>query len=446
MTEAHEPIAEPDADDIFASLARFDALLLAVSGGPDSLALLHLIAEWRRRLGGQAPKVCVATVDHGLRAESALEAAAVADQCAGLGLDHATLVWTGPKPKRGVPDAARRARYALLEAHAATLQPGRSMAVVTAHTQDDQAETLVMRLARGAGVDGLAAIVPERPLSPGSGIVLVRPLLGISKARLVASLIERGVTWCEDPTNFDAAFERVRVRGVLASLQDAGVERAALAATARRMGDARAALDFAALAFKETLQLSFNSEVFAAFDRQAFERGPGLLRQRVIEGLIRRFGGTSPAPELSGIEALIAHMAAKPKSSATLGGTVVSSGERWIRIWREAGRLTAADLTLVPGVPQLWDKRFWVMVSEPCSVPVRVKALGRAGYSGISARVIPGHRPPANAAHALPAFWSGAGLLGVPTLALYDLPRGSEGHLNPGCPATSLRAKPVHAP
>ncbi len=442
MSDEHNAVRAEEADLAFGRhLSRFHHLLIAVSGGADSLALLELIAEWRARTGGKAPSVSVATVDHGLRPESAYEAGFVAERCQRLGIAHTTLLWTGLKSAAGLADAARTARYSLLENHARQFSKYGTCAVVTAHTEDDQAETLLMRLKRGSGVDGLAAIPAERPISPGAKIMLVRPLLTFPKTQLMATLQARGLTWCDDPTNNDQTFERVRLRKVLAGLEDSGVTAAALSLTARRMRDARDALDFAADAFEATLDLSFNNEVFASCDRAAFERAPALLRQRVVARLIARFGGQSAAPELAEIEALVAHLAAKPKATTTLGGTVISAGERTLRVWREAGRMADLETNLVPGKTVLWDNRFWVGVGQSCAGPVRVKPLGPDGFLAISGRVIPARRPPSRAAQALPSFWSASTLLAVPSLELYGPGCGSDGHPNPDAPT----AVPAHA-
>ncbi len=144
---SHLPIAPDEADAAFEPLAKFEHVVLAVSGGPDSMALLTLAAEWRQRRNGASPSLSVATVDHGLRPESPREAEFVASEAGRLGLPHVTLPWTGEKPSRGIPDAARRARYRLLDDHARALSAS-DVAVVTAHHQGDQAETFAMRLAR----------------------------------------------------------------------------------------------------------------------------------------------------------------------------------------------------------------------------------------------------------------------------------------------------------
>ncbi len=199
------PITDVEADAAFAGFARFDHVVLAVSGGPDSMALMVLAAEWQARVAHSATALSVATVDHGLRAESRREAEHVASEAKRLGLSHSILPWDGAKPRTGLPLAAREARYRLLEEHARSFGAGH-VAIVTAHHLDDQAETLTMRLARGAGIDGLSGMRSERPLYDDSPFVLVRPLLTIGKARLVATLAARGISYADDPSNGDQRY------------------------------------------------------------------------------------------------------------------------------------------------------------------------------------------------------------------------------------------------
>ena len=179
---------------------------VAVSGGSDSLALLHLLHDWQSAGG---PAVRAATVDHGLRAGAAAEAAEVARICAGLGVAHKTLAWRDWDGAGNLPDRARRARYALL----AEWARGHGIAdIAVGHTEDDLAETFVMRLARGAGVDGLAAM---RDRWREAGVTFHRPLLALRRDHLRDLLRARGVAWVEDPTNSDAGYERVRTRAAL---------------------------------------------------------------------------------------------------------------------------------------------------------------------------------------------------------------------------------------
>jgi len=214
-------------------LDRPGPVLLAVSGGPDSTALMHVAARC-----GTPTRLHVATVDHGLRPEAAGEARAVAALAARLGLPHRTLVWDRPHRGSGLQAAARDARYRLLAAHAAAIGAG---LVLTGHTADDQAETVLMRLIAGSGPAGLAGMRPERPLA--HGIVLGRPFLGWPKADLVTHCAAHGLAVLRDPSNADDRFARARLRSLAPRLTAEGLTPERLCRLAER-----AARDDAALA------------------------------------------------------------------------------------------------------------------------------------------------------------------------------------------------------
>src|SRR5579883_2527184 len=182
-----EPISLSEIAPFFSLFLESTGLLLAVSGGPDSLALLSLVHQWHETQMA-APPFQVATVDHGLRPESGDEAAHVAALCQKLSIPHHVLLWEGSKPCHGIPEAARHARYTLLTQCA---QSQGLSHIVTAHTADDQAETLLMRLGRSTGISGLAGIRKIRPLT--ENILLSRPLLTFSKERLQATIENVGL-------------------------------------------------------------------------------------------------------------------------------------------------------------------------------------------------------------------------------------------------------------
>lgn len=228
------PVSADEAAALFAGLGTEKSLLVAVSGGPDSVALLVLLAGWARAPG--QPSLRAATVDHGLREGSAAEAGMVAALCGELDIPHETLLWTGRKPATGLQARARKARYALL-AQAAARQGG--AVVVTAHTLEDQAETMLMRMAHGSGPTGLAGM---RARSERDGFRLARPLLGVPKARLVATLSQRDLPFASDPSNRDARFERVRWRALMPALAEAGLNAARLGLLSRRLARMEAAL------------------------------------------------------------------------------------------------------------------------------------------------------------------------------------------------------------
>jgi tRNA(Ile)-lysidine synthase len=434
--ETNSPIADIEADAAFARLARFHHVVLAVSGGPDSMALLVLAAEWQARRTSRLPAISVATVDHKLRAQSGAEAEFVGREAARLGLAHTVLDWSGDKPATGLADAARRARYELLGEYAQKFAPAIT-AIVTAHHLEDQAETFAMRLARGAGVDGLSSISAERALREASPIVLVRPLLSFSKARLLATLAERGIAFVEDPTNVDARYERARMRQSFPALDAAGISARAVATSARRLGDAREALGYAEDSFIATLELTFGNEVFATLNSERFKCGPAFLRQRVLARLIARYGGASPEPRLSEIEDLAARLQRADKCTATLGGATISAGSHFVRVWREAGRLDEGEINLVPGESRIWDQRFILRCTPETTAAVTVRPLGDRNYLKIAGRLARKSRPPARAVYALPSFWVGSELLAVPSLAPFAL--ASEPPLDPaGCELSTV--------
>ena len=216
-----DPVSEDEAAALFGDLSAQPVLILAVSGGPDSTALLWLAARWRDGLA-RPPKLIAVTVDHGLRKESAREARAVGTLAAKLRIEHRTLRWQGKKPNTGIQAAARNARYRLL-AKAVTRAGG--TVLLTGHTLDDQAETVLFRMARGSGVGGLGgmAISGPVPVPEGRGVHLVRPLLRLPKARLIATLKAAKVAYAADPSNADPRFARPRLRTLMPLLAREGL-------------------------------------------------------------------------------------------------------------------------------------------------------------------------------------------------------------------------------
>src|SRR4051794_8952742 len=215
--EDHFPISAGDAKRLFADWKSAPALVLAVSGGPDSVAMMWLAARWRRALR-HGPRLLAVTVDHGLRAEAAREAGDVKALADSLDIQHRTLRWTGTKPATGLPAAARQARYRLL---AQAARSAGASHVLTAHTEDDQAETLLMRMSRGSGIAGLAAMARQ---SQRDGVVLARPLLQTPKARLLATLAKAKIGFADDPTNRDPGFTRPRFRALMPALAAEGFD------------------------------------------------------------------------------------------------------------------------------------------------------------------------------------------------------------------------------
>ncbi len=232
----NSPISAQDAKRLFADWKTAPAIVLAVSGGPDSIALMWLAARWRSALT-RGPRLIAVTVDHGLRPEAAREAREVKRLARTLDLAHRTMRWTDTKPKTGLPAAARTARYRLL---AQAARASGATHILTAHTRDDQAETLLMRLLRGSGIAGLAAMAPE---SQRDGVLLARPLLQVSKSQLIATLNKAKLGFADDPTNHDMNFTRPRLRAVMPVLAAEGGDARNLARLAARLARANAAVD-----------------------------------------------------------------------------------------------------------------------------------------------------------------------------------------------------------
>jgi tRNA(Ile)-lysidine synthase len=327
------PISAKDARHLFGDWKSAPAIILAVSGGPDSVALMWLAARWRAAQS-RGPRLMAVTVDHGLRAEAAREAQGVKRLAGTLDLPHRTLRWTGPKPKTGLPAAARDARYRLLAKAARAFG---ATHILTAHTRDDQAETLLMRMSRGSGLAGLAAMARQ---SERDGVVLARPLLQLPKSRLVATLTRAKVGFVVDPSNEDTSFTRPRFRALMPALASEGCDSRNLARLASRLARANAALEvlvdgaerFLALKDQGTAQPGFDATAFAALSEE--------IRVRLLVRIIDRLGHEGPA-ELGKVEALAAALdragAQKPvkgrlRLKQTLAGALVSLTQDRIRI------------------------------------------------------------------------------------------------------------------
>lgn len=362
---------------------------LAVSGGGDSIALLHLAVQ-----AGLA--VRVATVDHGLRLESAAEADQVGRICAGLGVPHTVLRWQGWDGRGNLQDQARRARYRLLADWARGCGLG---AVALAHTSDDQAETFLMRLARGAGVDGLAAM-PVRRLS--QGITWLRPLLTVGRGELRAWLAGQGLPWVEDPSNDDDHYHRVQVRQALGTLAGLGIDTATLASVAGHLAQVRAALDVQVLAAaRQFARVEVGDVVLAAVGLA--DLPPEILR-RLLRAALIWVASAEYGPRGAALARLIA--AVQTGQPATLLGCRVLVGRGVLRVTRE----WQAVRGLAAPPDALWDRR-WQVIGPP-DKGLQVRALGASGLA-----LCPLWRAtnlPRASLLASPALWRGGDLVAAP--------------------------------
>ena len=333
-------VSATEARRLFADWKAAPAIVLAVSGGPDSLALMWLAARWRKALK-QGPALAVVTVDHGLRPEAAVEARAVKRLAASLDLPHRTLRWNGDKPRTGIQAAARGARYRLLAQAAKTLGASH---VMTAHTRDDQAETVLMRLSRGSGIAGLAAMARE---IERDGVVLARPLLDVPKARLVATLTKARIAFATDPSNADPRFTRPRLRELMPQLAAEGCDARALVRLAARAARADAALELMADGAEQFLETLDAGAGRPGVDARAFLALAAEIQIRLLLRALARHGHEGPA-ELGKVEALAetlkqaaagrAPPAGKIRLKQTLAGAVIT--------------LTSDRLVIAPAPPR----------------------------------------------------------------------------------------------
>lgn len=315
------PIADAELERLFTSFAGHERVLVAVSGGPDSTALLHLAVRWRSRRG-TGPELAAATVDHGLRPESAAEAAGVAALARRLGIAHHIRAWTGTKPQHGLQDAARTARYALL---LETARAAGATALALAHTRDDQAETVLFRLARGSGLTGLAAMRAE---SRREEILLLRPFLDIPKARLVATLDAAGIGFVRDPGNADPRFARPRLRALAPGLAAEGLDARRLAALARRLARADAALEAAAdEAGHRLAHVPAGDPDAICLDLQGFVCLPEEVALRLLGRVVAQIGTEGPV-ELAKLETLLAALLATLPTASLAEAVPAATGFR----------------------------------------------------------------------------------------------------------------------
>jgi tRNA(Ile)-lysidine synthase len=312
-----------------------------VSGGGDSLALMLLLAEWARA-GDILPPV-VLTVDHGLRKFSSRDARTVMALAKAAGLKAHILRWTGAKPDSDVEAAARDARYRLM---GGWCRKHGVAGLYLAHTLEDQAETFLLRLARGSGIDGLSAmkIVAPVPSPECDGVSMIRPLLGFGRAVLRDYLTERGHTWIEDPMNCDPRFARVRVRMAWPVLEGIGLSPTRIAAAAGHLARAREALDADSDALiAETCQTEGTAVLV---DSMRLARAPRETGLRTLARVLMQVSASDYRPRFERLERLYTLMCAdRLKSGHTLHGCRIVPARKTIARFGPGTLLIEAEKT-----------------------------------------------------------------------------------------------------
>ncbi len=355
---------------------------LAVSGGGDSMAMLALAVPWARHMG---IALRVATVDHGLRDDSAAEAEMVAAECAVLGLEHAILRWQGWDGRGNTQMAARDARRALIQDWRGDIQH-----VLFAHTQDDQAETVLMRLARGSGVEGLSGMSAQSQTADGWHVL--RPLLSTTRAELRHFVEVLKVPFVDDPSNADPRFDRIKARNALSHLDALGLTADRLAATAAAMQLSRDALN-------NRMQMMSDASVRMGFghlqiDRDVFATIEPDTQRRLMAHALQWTAHAAYRPRLSSLTRVLDDV--QGGASATLHGCQIIVGKTRLHVVRELRKVR--DQTAAPD--QAWDT-VWRLKHPTEASSSHIAALGPNGLAQVA-------RPggvPAAALYSLPALW-----------------------------------------
>jgi tRNA(Ile)-lysidine synthase len=351
---------------MFAAVAREPRIALAVSGGVDSLALMVLAKRWADSLP-KAPELTVFSVDHGLRDEAKDEVQFVKNFAHELGIEAVILTGTIDDPSSALQAKARALRYGLM---------GEAMAqrdidvLLTAHHLDDQAETVLMRLARGSGVSGMGGMAP---FTLRHGITLARPLLHVTRSELEAFIGAIDVEPINDPSNHNMNFERVRWRKFMPALNEAGMSAEKIGISATRLRRA----DQALIELTETLyEQLFLIDPFGCvyFETDKLLAQPAELGIRLLFRALDDAGGENASPTLTQIEKLYDHITASltQMKGVTIGGCGLKFAEGLGQIFREVGRMPQQSKELVAGMNHNWDNRFHIIVSPDCASPICV--------------------------------------------------------------------------
>lgn len=293
--EGVKPFSPNETAALFDRFAHYHSLVLAVSGGPDSIGMLVAMAAWRAaRAAG--PALFVASVDHGLRPEAQAECALVMATAKRFSLPAATLLWEGAKPTTGVQREAREARYRLLIAHAKSVG---APAIVTAHTISDQSETVLMRFIKGSGPLGLKAMAE---VSERDGVTILRPFLWQDGARLAATAQAAGQPTIADPSNIDDLYTRVRIRKMIGAMEREGLDWSKLPIFAGRMRLIDDALRHQARKLSEATRRPSVVPRTEVYEAKRFLEEPIAAVQMLLSEAMERVGETTIAERLAALE------------------------------------------------------------------------------------------------------------------------------------------------
>ena len=357
--EKKPPTTAPRFLAALKQIAPHEHYALAVSGGRDSMALVALAAAAQKK--PNAPKFHVISVDHGLREEARQEMRLVAETCQRVGLPHKVLRGDKPLGAGGIQQAARELRYRLMASWCAKRK---IPALIVAHHQRDQAETLLMRLARGSGLDGLSGMAPLQKLETAAGdLQILRPFLETDPALLADIVRMAKFDWVEDPSNMDNQFERVRWRQAEDMLDGLGLRARALARTAANMRQMRDYLDLQVTNWLQA-HSGYHFCGFYSLDKATFLSLPAFLRLRVLRHVMSRMGPVKFAPPETSLTHATELIAARSYGGHTLGGCMMRWRANEIMIGREIAALDALPPVPLARGGSVWDRRFFVEIRK----------------------------------------------------------------------------------
>lgn len=403
-----KPLTVAEFGAALASLARFEAhpfLAVAVSGGPDSLALAILADRWSHERRG---RIRALTVDHGLRPESGGEIRLLQGWLSARAIRHEVLAWSGEKPTSGIQEAAREARYRLLNGWC---RENGCLHLLIAHHREDQIETHLIRRRARSGPDGLAGMSAIRELPDCR---LLRPLLGVSKARLLAFLHAERQPFITDPSNRDPAFERSLLRagdGAMRAAADFSTLSEKICAFGSERG-VRGRAGNALLAQAAAL----HPAGFAVLDPSAVLAMPREMAERVLSAVAGTIGGGYYPPRRERVARLREVLVGGAGRGHTLGGCRFVPWRERILVLRELAG-AAQPVRLAPGASISWDRRFHMQLPPAASRPVTVGYLGSAGVIELK-RLAPQVQDgvPRLLFPVMPAVWDENGIAAVPHL------------------------------
>ena len=321
-------MVESKIADFFSKFTALDSetkFAVAVSGGPDSMALAHMLSVWAK---ANDKTLFAMTVDHGLRPEAAEEARQVASWAASQDIAHVILEWRGEKPESGIMEAAREARYALMAEYC---KQHDVKTIFVAHHQDDQAETFLIRLAKGSGLDGLAAMGATHIYND---LQIARPLLDVSKEEIIGYCKQNDIPYIDDPSNRNEDYMRPRLRQSMEVLGEEGLTSKRLAMTAKRLGRARKALeDITNQVCNSCIREESPNHVIIDFD--ILRKQPEEIGLRVVQKLLEKMRTQAPYNvRMEKLEELFESLWCKPETfkPRTLGGYIFSLKEKQSRL------------------------------------------------------------------------------------------------------------------